>query len=832
LSFEIREALLIGPFLQDLRYGARMLWKSPVVSLVAVVALALGIGANTAIFSVVNTVLLKPLPFEGADRLVMVWDTHPLGRKLGYDYVPSSNGSFEDFRQQSESFEQMAALDFWTVNLTGRNEPERIEGTSVSTSLFPLLRVRPMLGRAFTPEEERQGAAHVVLMSHGLWQRRFGGDANVVGQTVTLDGEQYEVVGVMPPDFTFPQNSGLPAFFSFAQKTDLWTPRVLAEEERRNHQSHHIAIIGRLKPGRTLEQAQAELSTIARRLEQQYPDELEDFGVSVLPLHEQVIGKSRVAILVLLCVVGFVLLIACANVANLLLARAAARQKEVAIRTALGASRLRVIRQLLTESVLLAFIGGACGVLLAMWGVDLLVALSPGDIPRTGEIGIDSRVLAFTFGVSLLTGLAFGLAPALQASSSDLHEALKEGGRGGTTGPRRARVRNVLIVSEVALALVLLAGAGLLVRSFFKLRNVGPGYDPENVLTLDVPLPGTRYKEGAQTAAFYQRLIERVKALPGVEAVGAVSHLPLTGAEELDGFEIEGRPGPESGENVQSADFRVVSTDYFSAMKIPLVRGRYFTEQDTADAPGVIIIDETLARRFFSDEDPIGKRMNEAGSPTPRGYLTVVGVVGGVKHSSLDAEPKPAMYVSYLQSPWLDMTLTVRTSGAPAENLAGAVRQEVWALDKDQPVARVATMKSLFARAVAPQRFQMLLVGLFAAVALLLSVVGIYGVMAYSVTQRTHEIGIRMALGAQRRDVFKLLMGQGMTQAFIGILLGLAGAFALTRLMSSLLYGVSATDPLTFAGVSLLLAAVALLACYVPARRAMRVDPMVALRYE
>ncbi len=823
---------MIGPFLQDLRYGARMLWKSPVVTLVAVAALALGIGANTAIFSVVNTVLLRPLPFAEADRLVMVWDTHPLGRKLGYDYIPSSNGSFAEFQEQGETFEQLAALDFWTVNLTGRNEPERIEGTQVSPSLFPLLRAQPMLGRAFTPEEEKQGAARVVIMSHGLWQRRFGGDANILGQAVTLDGEQYEVVGVMPPNFTFPQNSGLPAYFPFALKTDLWTPRVLTEEERQNRGSHHIAVIGRLKPGSTLQQAQAELTTIARRLEQQYPDDLKDFGATVLPLREQVIGKSRVAILVLLCVVAFVLLIACANVANLLLARAAARQKEVAIRTALGASRGRVIRQLLTESVLLAFIGGALGVLLAMWGVDLLIALSPGDIPRTGEIGIDGRVLGFTFGVSLLTGLIFGLAPALQASKQDLHEALKEGGRGGTTGPRRARVRSALIVSEVALALVLLVGAGLLVRSFFKLRNVSPGFDPENVLTLNVPLPGTRYKEGARTSAFYQRLIERVKALPGVESVGAVSHLPLTGAEELDGFNIEGRPSPDSGENVQTADFRVVSTDYFRAMKIPLLSGRYFTEQDTADAPGVIVIDETLARRFFPNEDPLGKRIDESGSPNGRGFLTIVGVVAGIKHSSLDAEPKPAMYVSYLQSPWLDMTLAVRTGGAGAENLAGAVRQEVWALDKDQPVARVVTLESLFAKAVAPQRFQMMLVGLFAAVALLLSVVGIYGVMAYSVTQRTHEIGIRMALGAQRGDVFKLLMSQGMTQALVGIVIGLAGAFALTRLMSSLLFGVSATDPLTFGGVALLLAAVALLACYVPARRAMKVDPMVALRYE
>jgi putative ABC transport system permease protein len=817
----------MGTFLQDLRYGLRMMLKSPAVSLLAVAALALGIGANTAIFSVVNTVLLRPLPFEHPEQLVMVWETHDFARKLGFDFIPASNAAFADFEKQNHVFDRMAAIDFWTVNLTGGTQPERIEGARVSANLFPLLKVEPMVGRVFTPEEEKPGSAHVVIISYGSWQSRFGGDAKVVGQSIALDGEQYSVIGIMPREFSFPQNAGLPAYFSFANRTDLWTPRVLPEKEIANRGSHHMAAIARLRSGVTVGQAQAELSTIASRNEQQYPEESKGFGALVLPLHEQVVGKSRATILMLLGVVGFVLLIACANVANLLLARSSVRQKEVAIRTALGASRSRVIRQLLTESVLLAGVSGTIGVLLAMWGVDLLVALSPGNIPRTSEIGLDSRVLLFTCAVSLLTGVVFGLAPALQTSNPNLQESLKEGGRGGTTSLRRARMRSLLIVSEVALSLMLLIGAGLLIKSFVRLRNVSPGFDVRNVLTVNVPLPRRPDPDDAKIASFFKSVLEKVKAIPGVESAGAISHLPLSGSEELDGFEIEGRPAPESLENIQTADFRVCSTDYFETLHIPLLNGRYFSEHDKADSPGVLIIDETFASRFFPGEDPIGKRISIGKAK----LLTIVGIVSGIKHSSLEADLKPAMYRPLMQSSWEEMTLTVR-SKLPAEKLTAAIREQVAAVDKDQPIAKVQTMESLFAKAVAPQRFQMILVALFASLALVLAIVGIYGVMAYSVTQRTHEIGIRMALGARRLDVLKLVMAQGLVEGLVGIAIGLAGAFALTRLLSSLLYGVSATDPLIFTGVSLLLGLVALLACYFPARRATVVDPMTALRYE
>ncbi|HKP72427.1 MAG TPA: ABC transporter permease, partial [Pyrinomonadaceae bacterium] len=594
--------------------------------------------------------------------------------------------------------------------------------------------------------------------------------------------------------------------------------------------SHRIAVVGRLKPNASVQQAQAQLGIIAKNLEQQYPDGNKDWGTAVISLHEQVVGKSRIAILVLLGAVGFVLLIACANVANLLLARATARQKEIAIRSALGASRWRVMRQLLTESVLLSLIGGALGVWLAMWGVDLLIALSPGNIPRTAEIGIDNRVLGYTFAVSLLTGVVFGIIPALQSSRPDLNEMLKDGGRTGSAGPRRQRARSLLVVSEVALALVLLISAGLLLKSFLRLQSVKPGFAPENVLTVDIGLPEQKYPTEKQMADFFRQTIARVKTLPGVETVGAVSHLPLSGAEEIDGFKIEGRPEPEAG-LVQSADFRVASPDYFNSMKIPLIRGRYFTEQDRADTPGVMIIDEGFARRFFPNEDPLGKRVSAGGARHPMGFLTVVGVVGQVKHSSLNADSRPTLYLSYEQAGWLTMTLTVRGTTDP-KNLAAAVRREVWAVDKDQPVTKVSTLGETFSKAVAPQRFNMLLLGIFAAVAMILATVGIYGVIAYSVSQRSHEMGIRIALGASRRDILKLVVGQAMLTALLGVGIGLCGAFALTRLMSSLLYEVSATDPVIFAGISLLLASVALLASYLPARRATKVDPMVALRYE
>jgi putative ABC transport system permease protein len=813
-----------------LRYGLRMLRKSPGFTLVTVLVLALGIGANTAIFSVVNTVLLRPLPFERPEQLVLLWETHPFGKQLGYDHLPGSTANFSDWRRQTDLFEGMAALDSWNVALTGGVEPQRLTGVKASANLFSLLRVQPLAGRVFLPEDERTGASRVVVISHGLWQRRFGSDPSILGTPLTLDGDSYTIVGIMPAGVSFPQDMGLPAFFDFSAKTDLWTPYALTDEETQNRGSHHIAVVGRLKEGATIAQAQAQLDNLARQLEAQHPEDNKDWRVAVISLHEQVVGQSRPAILILLAAVGFVLLIACANVANLLLARATARQKEIAIRHALGATRGRVVRQLLTESVLLSLSGGLLGVWLAMWGIDLLVALSPGHLPRPAEIGIDNRVLGYTFLVSLLTGIVFGLIPALQSSRPDFNEALKEGGRGASGSPRRVRARSLLVVSEVALALVLLISAGLLLKSFVSLQNVQPGFVPDNLLTVEIGLPEQKYADDMRIADFYRQLIARVQRLPGAEAVGAVSHLPLTGAEEIDGFSIEGRPAPVAG-LTQSADFRIIAPDYFRAMRIPLLRGRHFDERDRRDAPGVMIIDEAFARRFFPGEDSLGKRIDEDGSRTSHSFLTVVGVVGSVKHSGLSAETRPMMYVSYEQSGWLDMTLTIRAAGDPA-NLAAAVRREVQAVDKDQPVTNISTMADTFARAVAPQRFNMLLLGLFAAVAMILATVGIYGVIAYTVSQRSREMGIRIALGASRGDILKLVVGQAMLMALAGVGVGLLAALLLTRLISGLLYGVSATDPVIFVSLSLLLAGVALLASYIPARRAMKVDPIIALHYE
>ena len=820
----------MGTLWQDLRYGARMLWKNPGFTLVVVLALALGIGANTAIFSVVNAVLLRPLPFEQPEQLVLVWETHPFGRQLGYEHLPGSTANFTDLRRRSDVFSELAALDSWSAVLTGSNEPERLTGVKTSANLFTLLRMNPAHGRGFVADEDRPGNNRVVVVSHGLWQRRFGGDPSLVGKSLTLDGDNYTVVGIMPEHSSFPQNMGLPAFFDFEQKTDLWTPIALTDEQAKNRGSHHIGVVGRLKPGVTLAQAQAQLSNIMRGLEQEYPDDNKEWGAAVVSLHEQVVGKSRGAILILLGAVGFVLLIACANVANLLLARAASRQRELAIRTALGATRMRVVRQLLTESVLLALIGGSLGVWLVMWGVDLLLALSPGTIPRTAEIGIDNRVLGYTFLISLLTGVVFGLLPAWQSSKPELNEMLKEGGRNGGSSPRRERARRLLVISEVALALVLLISAGLLLKSFVRLQNVKPGFSPEGVLTAEIGLPEQKYRDDRQIADFYRQAIARVKTLPGVEAVGAVSHLPLSGAEEIDGFTIEGRETLPEGV-VQSADFRVIAPEYFRSLGIPLIRGRQFNEQDRADSTPVMIIDETFARRFFPGEDPLGKRIDEQGSRTRKSFFTVVGIVGGVKHDKLNAEARPTIYLPIEQSGWETMTLTVRASG-DLNLLSAAVRREVWAVDKDQPVTKLAPLSDVFSEAVAPQRFNALLLNLFAAVAMILAVVGIYGVIAYTVAQRSREMGIRIALGASRRDILRLVVGQAMLTTLIGVGLGLAGAFALTRLMSSLLYEVSATDPAIFAGVALLLALVALLASYLPARRATKVDPMVALRYE
>ncbi|HEX8144775.1 MAG TPA: ABC transporter permease [Pyrinomonadaceae bacterium] len=817
----------MGTLWQDVQYGFRMLMKRPGFTLVALLALALGIGANTAIFSVVNAVLLRPLPFDEPERLVMVWGSAP---QLGFDLLPATAAEAVNWREQNQVFEQVAAFRSWAWNMTGSTGPEQVWGARVSASLFPALGVKPLLGRTFLPEEDRVGGAKVIVMGHGLWQRSFGSDPSIIGKAVTLNNQSYTVVGVMPPGFKFPGGENMLSGLQFSPKTELWEPMAFTDEELANRGTHNLAVIARLRPGATIAHARSEMTSIAAHLAEQYPKYSKGIGVKLVPLHEQVVGDVRPALLILLGTVGFVLLIACANVANLLLARAASRQKEIAIRTALGASRLRVIRQLLTESVLLALVGGAAGMLLALWGIDALGALIPENIPRANEIGVDAGMLGFTLIISLLTGLVFGLAPALQASRTDINESLKEGGRGASTGLRRNRFRSLLVVSEIALALVLLIGAGLLIRSFMRLQQVSPGFEPASVVAMEIVLPAiapSNYAKPEQQAAFFQQALERMQTLPGVQAAAVVSSLPLSGAFESTDIIIEGRPNPPSGQEPQ-ANYTMISADYFRVMSIPLMKGRTVSERDTKDAPAVVVVSETLAGRYWPNEEAIGKRLTMGFEKTPR---EVVGVVGDVRQNSLDVETPLAVYLPYQQFPYAGMTLVVRTASDP-QTMASVARREVQTIDQSLPVSNVRSMEEVVSNSVSQRRFSMTLLGLFATVALLLAAVGIYGVMAYSVAERVHEIGIRIALGAQGRDILRLIVGQGMILTLAGVALGLAGAFLLTRLMSSLIYGVSATDPLTFAGVSLSLSAVALLACYIPARRATRVDPMEALRYE
>ena len=820
----------MGSLFKDIRYGFRGLLKHPGFTLVAVITLALGIGANSSIFTVVNAVLLRPLPFAAPEELVFIWQTHPFGKRIGVEQLPGSNADFLDWQEQSNLFEGMSMIDSWGGNLTGGDTPEHIDGAKISVNLFSLLRAQPMLGSDFNLEHAQPGNEHAVILSHSLWQRRFGSDANVVGRQIQIDGQPFTVQGVMGPGFVFPKDVGLPNYFSFAE-TEMWLPIALTAGQRANRGSHHIAVIARLKPDATLEQAQSQLAGIAKHVEERNPEQSKDWGTSVNLVHEQVVGTSRRAILILLGAVAFVLLIACANVANLLLARSTSRQKEIAIRTALGAGRARIVRQLLTESLLLSLAGGAIGLILASWGVRLLLVFSSGRLPRIAEIHVDKRVLWFTFAVSLLTGLFFGLVPALQVSKTDLNESLKESGRSAMGGRHRQRARNLLVVSEVALSLVLLVGAGLLAKSFLRLQNVNTGFTPDHLLTATLELPRAKYQDDVLMSQFFRQVVERAGGLPGVEAAGAISQLPLSGKEELDGFSIEGRTDPTETSLIQTADFRVITPDYFRAMRIPLLKGRLFNEQDRASTTYSAIIDESFARRFFPGEDPLGKRINEDGSRNEHGFAVIVGVVGGVKHTDVKTEPRPTMYVPAEQSPWETMTLVVRSSGDPTA-LAAALRDEVAAVDKDQPLSEIDIMEQLFAKAVAPQRFNLMLVGIFAALALALATVGVYGVIAYSVTQRAQEMGVRLALGANSRDILRLVIGQAMRVSLLGVGLGLVAAVGLTRVMSSLLFEVSSTDPVVFVGLAVVLIAVTLVASYIPARRATKVDPLVALRYE
>ncbi|HMG72328.1 MAG TPA: ABC transporter permease [Pyrinomonadaceae bacterium] len=806
---------------KDIRYGMRSLLKHPGFTAIVVVTLAVGIGASSAIFSIVNSVLLRPLPYARADHIVAIQELDAGGKR-----VQVTPANFLDWRAQNTVFEQLAAILTRPAVLALADQAERIDLAMTSANFFSVFGMEPERGRFFIPADEQAGHASIVVVSHALWQRRFGSDAALVGKPITLDGASYTVVGIAPAGFQYPD------------KTEVWVPPYKlapAMNERMDPTQVRgfgmLAAVALLKPGVGLSQAASEMETITARLRQQYPETNNRRFNRVVSLHTHLVGETRPMLLLLLGAVSFVLLIACANVANLLLAGAASRQKEMAIRTALGASRLRVMRQLLTESLMLAFAGGAIGFLLSLWGVALITKLLPQEFPRLGEIKLDWRVLSFTLVTAVLTGILFGLAPALQISKTDIQETLKESGRGASGSRRHNRLRNLLIVGEVALSVVLLVGAGLLFRSFLQLQTVNTGFTPQQVLTVRLSPAGSKYRLDADYISFYSQTIQRIAALPGVAAVGAINTLPLEKGP-FAGFRIEGRP-PLTIDKWPGGNYRTVSTDYFRAMNIPVVQGRAFTERDTENAPLVIMINQALAARDFPNENPIGKRIN-LGNTDPKGqpvWWEVVGVAANVRSLELREEALPEFYLSALQDSFANMYVVVRTSVEPT-SVAASVRRAAAEVDKSAAVSDVKTMEHIVNDAVTQPRFNLFLLALFSGVALLLSAAGIYGVTSYTVSQRTHEFGIRMALGAQVGDVLKMILKQGMLLIAVGLVMGLLASFALTRLLRTLLFGVGATDPLTFGAITLLLTLVALVACYIPARRATKVDPLVALRYE
>src|SRR5215510_3013950 len=811
---------------QDIKYGVRKLLKDRSFTAVAVFALSLGIGANSAIFSVVNSVVLRPLPYKDSDRLVTIYSSL---RQTGLEKIVVSAPELADFREQNNSFDQVAAYDFQGVNVTGGDEPERIRASLLSPNLLPVLGINPIIGRGFAPDEDQPGQSQVTVLSYSIWQRRFAGEPNVIGKTLEIDGKSIEVIGVMPFDFRFPDPD-----------TELYLPLTIDPEllTENNRGSHFLNVVARLKPGVSIDRAQADMNTIAQRMSIEHSSTYRTgYGASVIAMRDDIVGEVRPTLLILLGAVGFVLLIACANVANLLLARGVARQKEVAVRTALGATRPRLIRQLLTESTILAIIAGGLGLLLALWGVEFLVSLSPASIPRLNEISLDARVVAVTMSVSLLTGLLFGLAPAMQFSKPDLNETLKDVGRNSTDGRQRQRLRGLLVISELALSVVLLIGAGLMIRSFIRVQVADPGFNAENLLTMRLSLPRSKYPDFNRQTRFFQDLIERIQAQPGVQSTATINVLPLSGSTADRSFKIEGRnviqgePGPDE-------ELRFISPGYFSTMGIPLLRGRAFTQRDNSESPRVAIVNQALADRYWS-RDAIGKRIAYSGLGEGKpNWCEIIGVAGNVKHLGPDIPAKPEVYLPFLQPLFSTATSTIgpmylvtRTATQP-EALTGAVRGAIESVDSNQPVSNVRTMAQRISTALAQRRFNMLLLGIFAGVALLLASIGIYGVMSFAVTQRTRELGIRMALGASASDVLRLVLGQGLALTLIGVAGGLAASFVLTSLINSLLYEVSSTDSLTFAAVSVILIIVSTGACFVPAVRAMKVDPMVALKHE
>jgi predicted permease len=811
--------------IQDLRFGVRMLFKQPGFSLIAVLTLALGIGANAAIFSMIHTLLIEPLPYRDAGRVLfaMAWDVQRDQRVFH-----GMAADFQDWRTQCSAFEQAAGYRYWSVNLTGAGEPERVQGYFVTANLFALLGVEPWLGRVFQPGEDRPGAPRMAVLSHGLWQRRFGAERGVIGQTVTLNDQRYTIIGVMPPRFEFPQ-------LNF--KGDLWAPFTHDPARLRTDPSANFSMVAvaRLRPDRTLAQAQAEMDGIFRRLAQQYPVTNAGVGIRLAPMQEELTRETRGPLLALLAAAAFVLLIACANVANLLLARAQTRAKEMAVRASLGATAWRITRQMLTESLLLAFAGGGLGVLLGHWLLAATRSVVPehfrNSMPTLMEIGINAQVLLFAFAAAFFSCLLFGLAPALRLARGGLVADLKEGGRSPGSGLRH-RAGNVLVVAEVALSVLLLVGAGLALRSLWALFNVNPGFEAGNLLVLDIALPSTRYAQAEQRANFYREALSRLSALPGVEAVGAVNTLPFSTSRLSRPFLIEGHPpAPGAQPNV---DFRAINPDYFRALGMRLVRGRQFSAQDNRQGQPVAIVNQAFVRQYFPNEEPLGKRIRFGNPITPLAqspWLLIVGVVSDVKHLDLVRPVLAESYSPLEQVPIAAVTLAVRANGTPG-GLMVPVREQLRALDANLPLFNVQTMEQVMARSLFLQRLATSVMLIFGGVALLLATVGLFGLISYAVSRRTHELGIRLALGATTRDVLRLIIGQGMKLALIGLLIGVASSFALMQMMKSLLFGVSPADPLTFAAIALLLLAVSLLACWIPARRAARVDPLIALRHE
>lgn len=824
--------------LQDVRHGFRMLLKSPVFTIVAILALALGIGVNTAIFSVVNVMMLRPLPYPEPDQLMAIWTTNAKRNTSRGSTAPP------DYRAWAESkaFSQMGAYYLDDFNITATDQAERVRGGIVTTNLFPLFGAKPMLGRLFTPEEEQFGQHRVVVLGNNLWRSRFGADRGVIGRQVTLNAEPHTVIGVMPPDSWLRQPR---------QKAELWVPMAFEPGDNKNTRNNYfLRVVGRLRPGVEIPQAQAEMNTISLRLEQEFKENA-GLGARVVSLSQDVVGDNRPLLLVLMGAVGFVLLIACANVANLLLARAAARERETAMRIALGASRFRLVRLWLTENLWLSLLGGALGLILAYVGLRIILTLAPENLSRDAIISqgvaipLDQRVLIFTLLLSILTGIIFGLLPIVQASNPDLTKALKDSARGSTSA-RSIRTRNLLVVSEIALALILLVGAGLMLKSFMHLQSINPGFNSENMLTAQIALPELKYKEGDQRSAFFHQAVERIKTLPGVQAVGATTSLPMSNESWYKQFSIEGRTPPATLDQVEAVEYRQITPDYFKASGVPLLKGRFFTDQDTKDTPAVVIINDFMARMYFPNEDPIGKRiwtgppesllsanLLPPGGRFPR--MTIVGVVGDTMSYGVNKPIEGEVFAPHVQGggniPLTKLYLAVRTTGDPLA-LTSAVRNEIRSIDNDQPVADIRTMEQRLNDSLWQPRFNMLLLTIFAGVAVMLAAIGIYGVVSYNVAQRTSEIGIRVALGAQRSDVLKVIMKHGIILSLIGVAIGLGAAFALTRVLTSLLVGVSSTDLTIFGLVALMLLGITLIGSFIPAHRATKIDPLIALKTE